>query len=235
MRRKIVAAGEHAATAELMLMFGECAAVGLHFDADVSPILHADGVRDSVPKIAAIPEFVQHLPDMAKGLFYDMPKAAASKLIGMSGAIDTILAHKNGDNAEALSLDKDIAAQKAQGREKIMNDAWTGLKGRYGGEDQIKHTLSTDPLGVMMDLASVLSGGEAHLRAAKAFTILKQDARALRDTFSPGLSDDALTASAQALHERQSPPTTDRAFNKAREKIQAKLHEPDNPALKARP
>ena len=86
-------------------------------------------------KIAAIPEFVKHLPEMAQGLFWDMPKAAASKLMRHSGIIDALIDRKNGGDEAAAALDKTIAGQKAQGREKIMNDAWAGLKARYGGED----------------------------------------------------------------------------------------------------
>lgn len=81
-----------------------------------------------------------------------------------------------------------------------------------------------------------LEEADTHLRAGKAFTILKHDARRLRDVYSPGMSDDALSASVKALDDRyndlvtQSPPTTDREFQKARAKIQANLHEPDGPA-----
>lgn len=83
-----------------------------------------------------------------------------------------------------------------------------------------------------------LADAENHLRTGKAWTSLKHDARRLRDTFSPTLSDDALAPSVKALADRyndlvtQSPATTDGAFEKARDKIQRDLHKPDNPALK---
>jgi hypothetical protein len=85
-----------------------------------------------------------------------------------------------------------------------------------------------------------LASADAHLRAAKAWTNMKHDARRLRDTFSSGMTDDALTASVHALADRykdlvdQSPVTTDSAFEKAREKIQNGRHKPDNPALQSR-
>lgn len=79
---------------------------------------------------------------------------------------------------------------------------------------------------------------DAHLRAGKAWTLLKHDARALRDTFSNGMTDDAFAASVKALHDRyndlvlQSPPTTDKEFMEARKKIKADIHASDNPALR---
>jgi hypothetical protein len=54
-----------------------------------------------------------------------------------------------------------------------------------------------------------------HLNAAKGFTILKQDARSLRDTFSAAMSDDTFGAAVHSLHDRYndlvaSAPTTGR-------------------------
>lgn len=85
-----------------------------------------------------------------------------------------------------------------------------------------------------------LARADAHLRAAKEWSVLKHDARRLRDTFSSGLTDEALAPSVKALTDRynelvlRSPPTTDAAFQKARAKIQADLHKPDNPNLTPR-
>jgi len=85
-----------------------------------------------------------------------------------------------------------------------------------------------------------LASADAHLRASKAWTNIKHDARRLRDTFSPSLSDQALEVSVKALAERyndlvnQSPVTTDAAFETAREKIMKGRHKPDNPNLTPR-
>jgi hypothetical protein len=85
-----------------------------------------------------------------------------------------------------------------------------------------------------------LAAADAHLRAAKVWTNMKHDARRLRDTFSPGLTDEALEATVKALADRyndlvnQSPVTTDAAFEKAREKIIKGRHKPDNPNLTPR-
>lgn len=72
-----------------------------------------------------------------------------------------------------------------------------------------------------------------HLSAAKAFTVIKHDARALRETFGPNASDPQNDVCVRALHERYndvtrlSPPTEDWAFEKARERIKRGIHEPD--------
>jgi hypothetical protein len=71
-----------------------------------------------------------------------------------------------------------------------------------------------------------------HLSAAKAFTVLKHDARAARDR---GLimSDEEAACISESLHERYNdlvriaPPTGDGAFNKARARIQFGVHRPD--------
>lgn len=71
-----------------------------------------------------------------------------------------------------------------------------------------------------------------HLAAAKAFTVLKHDARAARDRSSILSNEEALCVSAN-LHERyndlvrMAPPTEDRAFNRARARIQSGVHKPD--------
>ena len=53
--------------------------------------------------------------------------------------------------------------------------------------------LSALPAGLaaISNYINPLSDYSSKLNAAKGFTILKQDARALRDTFSAGLTDDA--------------------------------------------
>jgi hypothetical protein len=72
-----------------------------------------------------------------------------------------------------------------------------------------------------------------HLNAAKGFTILKQDARALKSTFSAAMSDDAFGVEVKALHNRytdlvrMSPETDKRSFEEARERIRKGIHELD--------
>lgn len=70
----------------------------------------------------------------------------------------------------------------------------------------------------------------SHLNAAKGFTILKQDARALRSTFSVPMTDDTFAASTKSLHDRYSdlvrsaPETANKAFAEAQKRIKAGTH-----------
>jgi hypothetical protein len=73
-----------------------------------------------------------------------------------------------------------------------------------------------------------------HKNAAAAFTVLKQDARALKDSFGPAISDEEMTQRVQRLHDRYNElsrfliPTVDADFEKARKRIQEdRIHEPD--------
>ena len=71
-----------------------------------------------------------------------------------------------------------------------------------------------------------------HISAAKAFTVMKHDARAARDRAS-GLTNEQAVCLSESLHERYNdlvrtvPPTEDWAFNKARARIQSGVHRPD--------
>jgi len=71
-----------------------------------------------------------------------------------------------------------------------------------------------------------------HLAAAKAFTVLKHDARALREMGQHEAAQD-LTVAVKSVHDRYNdliriaPATEDWAFEKARERIQAGVHQPD--------
>lgn len=71
-----------------------------------------------------------------------------------------------------------------------------------------------------------------HLSAAKAFTVMKHDARAARDR-SPSLTDEQCDCICESLHDRYNdlvrtaPPTEDWAFKKARKRIQSGVHSPD--------
>jgi hypothetical protein len=88
-------------------------------------------------------------------------------------------------------------------------------------------------------IASVLDPNKQyqdHLLAAKAFTILKHDARFLHEAKSQTLSDEAFCLAVQNLHDkynetvRVSPPTSKRFFRIARTVIQSGRHEPDRDA-----
>jgi hypothetical protein len=71
-----------------------------------------------------------------------------------------------------------------------------------------------------------------HVSAAKAFTVMKHDARATRELGERSANQD-LAVSVQGLHDRYNdlvriaPVTEDWAFEKARKRIQAGLHSPD--------
>jgi hypothetical protein len=81
---------------------------------------------------------------------------------------------------------------------------------------------------------------DSHLSAGKAFTVLKHDASFLRNTLAPAMSDEALTVAVKALHDRygdlvrQAPPTTDKEFETARQKVKSGIHESDDPKLRTR-
>lgn len=72
-----------------------------------------------------------------------------------------------------------------------------------------------------------------HLMAAKNFTAIKHDARILWEVFSKDMTDKEFIQATKSLHDRYneliriSPPTDDESFEKAREKIQLGVHEPD--------
>lgn len=73
----------------------------------------------------------------------------------------------------------------------------------------------------------------SHLNAAKAFTVLKHDARALHEIFAPNTPDAEMAIRVKTLHDRYNevirvvPPTEDWAFDKARVRIKAGVHECD--------
>lgn len=71
-----------------------------------------------------------------------------------------------------------------------------------------------------------------HLTAAKAFTVMKHEACELIE-LGPVLSDPQVEADVRSLHDRYNdlvriaPPTADWAFEKARKRIKAGVHAPD--------
>ena len=72
-----------------------------------------------------------------------------------------------------------------------------------------------------------------NLNAAKSFTILKQDARGLLNTFSASMTDDIFASATHAIHDRYNdlvrlaPPTDPKSFEKARKRVQSGVHELD--------
>jgi hypothetical protein len=71
-----------------------------------------------------------------------------------------------------------------------------------------------------------------HLSAAKSFTVIRHDARELRE-LSGQLANDEITVQVKCLHDRYNdlvriaPPTEDWAFEKGKERIKAGVHSPD--------
>lgn len=71
-----------------------------------------------------------------------------------------------------------------------------------------------------------------HVSAAKAFTTMKHDARAMRE-LADGSTPEQFAVSVQCLHDRYNdlvrvaPVTKDWAFRRARKRIQAGVHNPD--------
>ena len=72
-----------------------------------------------------------------------------------------------------------------------------------------------------------------NLNAAKNFTALKHDARALREVFASKMSEEEYTISVRTLHERYNdllrfaPPTDKESFEEARKRIKEGVHKPD--------
>lgn len=72
-----------------------------------------------------------------------------------------------------------------------------------------------------------------HLNAAKNFTVIKHRARALRETFSEGMNDEKFMVEVKMVHDQYNdlvrfvPPTTQKAFEKARSRIREGVHKPD--------
>lgn len=73
-----------------------------------------------------------------------------------------------------------------------------------------------------------------HLNAAKNFTIIKHDARALRESFGIKMSDSAFASAVETLHGRYNdlvrfvPPTDKKSFEEARRRIREGVHKPDD-------
>lgn len=94
---------------------------------------------------AGIANTVMHPIDTAQGL-YDVGKGAVSKAAGAVG----------------ISQDPEAKAQREQSLDAVMGF----FADRYGGVEQFKKTLAEDPVGLAMDLSTVLTGGGAGLARA---------------------------------------------------------------------
>jgi hypothetical protein len=74
---------------------------------------------------------------------------------------------------------------------------------------------------------------QAHLDAAKNFTVLKHDSRALHESFGSRMNDDAFAVAVENLHDKYNelvkmvPPTSKGSFQQARTTIQEGIHSPD--------
>lgn len=72
-----------------------------------------------------------------------------------------------------------------------------------------------------------------HLNAAKHFTVLKQDARSLKNTFSASMNDSEFAVAVKDLHDRYNdlvrfvPPTDKKSFEKAQKRVKSGVHELD--------
>lgn len=72
-----------------------------------------------------------------------------------------------------------------------------------------------------------------NLNAAKNFTSLKHDARALREVFDTKMSEEEYMVAVRTLHERYSdllrfvPPTDKKSFEEARKRIKEGVHKSD--------
>lgn len=91
------------------------------------------------------------------------------------------------------------AAWEAPGNEdtkrqdEIASAAWQALKRRYGGEEEIRNTIATDPVGVMADLSTVFTGGSTV--APKLATAARMvDPIALAGRAGSGLTKGAVSA-----------------------------------------
>lgn len=91
---------------------------------------------------AGIANTVMHPIDTAQGL-YDVGKGAVSKAAGAVG----------------IPQDPDAKAQSEQSLDAVMGF----FADRYGGVEQFKKTLADDPVGLAMDLSTILTGGQAAL------------------------------------------------------------------------
>ena len=141
-------------------------------------------------------------PEMATPEWSEVPRLAASNLGPSAARFAGDIAHMVTSPVETGESLWNLAAGAAQ---KIIPDSWTdGPMGkekyadamgqffaeRYGGEDEIKKTLATDPVGVLADFSTFLTGGA--MLAAKAPMVAAKTAQVVGKV--PGLSRGARIA-----------------------------------------
>lgn len=132
----------------------------------------------------------------------EVPRLAASNLGPSASRFAGDIAHMVTSPVETGESLWNLAAGAAQ---KIIPDSWTGgpmgkekyadamgqfFVERYGGEDEIKRTLATDPVGVLADFSTFLTGGA--MAVAKAPMIAAKTAQVAGKV--PALSTGARTA-----------------------------------------
>ena len=94
-------------------------------------------------------------------------------------------------------------------------------------------------ISVVGNILNPLKDSYDHQNAAKHFTVLKHDARALYESFGQVMDDKSFVLAVQKLHDRYNdlvsvvPPTTEEAFKKAREKIKSEVHQSDKLSVKS--
>ena len=136
----------------------------------------------------------------------EVPRLAASNLGPSASRFAGDIAHMVTNPAETGESLWNLAAGAAQ---KIIPDSWTGgpmgkekyadamgqfFVERYGGEDEIKTTLATDPVGVLADFSTFLTGGA--MAAAKVPMIAAKTAKVAGKV--PALSTGARAAESVA-------------------------------------
>lgn len=94
-------------------------------------------------------------------------------------------------------------------------------------------TLLSSVITAIGNIANPLKEYYDHLIAAKSFTAIKHEARALRDVFSINMSEQELNTTVKCLDNRYCdvartvPPTNDSAFAKAEKRIKSGVHDTD--------
>lgn len=106
--------------------------------------------------------------DVAKGAFVNTPDSA-KRFVGDIASVvtDPIGTVKNLGNLGAGAVEKLIPGE--QGHEQYADSVGKFFADRYGGMDNLKRTMATDPVGFLADASVVLSGGS--MLASKVPTV----------------------------------------------------------------
>lgn len=109
----------------------------------------------------------------------------------------------------------------------------TLVAAKYASENLLFVTIISSVITAVATVLNPRKGYESHLVAAKNFTAMKHDARLLHEAGSQHMSEEAFVVAVENLHERYNdllqtvPPTSPKAFEKARNIIGRGIHEPD--------